>query len=93
LRVGVKPGGHFSRFSRKPALSAVERQRCYQPDQIDVIAALCRAAAGVYVIPIGALGSRQKIALYPNNKNSRGQFERYREAWALMSAIGPAEPT
>jgi hypothetical protein len=68
------------------------RQRCYQPDQIDVVAAYIVPLQVWYVIPIGVLGSRQKIALYPNKKNSRGQFERYREAWELMSGIGPAEP-
>lgn len=57
----------------------------YKPEQIDFLVGYIIPEDAWYVFPIKVLGQRKRIALYPHVPSSRGQFERYREAWCLMA--------
>ena len=64
----------------------------YTKDEIDLLVVYLVPENSWYVIPIGAVGRRQCLYFYPKatfypNGNQRGlrRYEKYREAWELMS--------
>ena len=64
----------------------------YTKDEIDLLVVYLVPENSWYVIPIGAVGRRHSLYFYPKatfypNGNQRGlrRYEKYREAWELMS--------
>ena len=57
----------------------------YTADDIDFLVAYVVPRQAWYVIPVEALACAVNIYLYPDTPQSRGRFERYREAWCLMA--------
>ncbi len=60
------------------------RVRAYRPSEIDFVAALVIPENTWYIIPVRAIGRRTAIGVFPQIPNSRGMFERYKEAWHLL---------
>lgn len=71
---GDAPGRHF-----------------YTPDEVDYIAAYVVLHDAWYIIPVTELGQRRHLRLYPagSRKKNSGDFERFREAWHLMTGAEP----
>jgi PD-(D/E)XK endonuclease len=69
-------------------------RKLYTSDEVDFLVAYIVPLRAWYVIPILALSSVPRIYLYPDNPQSTGQFERYRDAWCLMACPrhGPPRP-
>ncbi len=58
----------------------------YTPDEIDFLVAYIVPENIWYIIPIEAIGQRKGIRFYPHTRRkSRALFEKYREAWCLLS--------
>jgi len=60
----------------------------YTEDEIDFLAAYIVPLDIWYVVPVKAFAPRKCLRFYPSGENSRGQYERYREAWWLMQSYG-----
>jgi len=56
----------------------------YTPDEIDFLIAYIVPEDLWYIVPVGALGSRDGLCFYPNGAG-KGRLERYREAWCQMA--------
>jgi hypothetical protein len=69
-------------------------RKTYTSDEIDFVVVYIVPVRAWYVIPICALTSVPRIYLYPDNPDSTGRFERYRDAWGLMACPrqGPSRP-
>jgi hypothetical protein len=66
--------------------------RPYTADDIDFIVAYVVAHDVWYIIPVGAIGTRVAIRVYPDGsrKSDGGYFEHFREAWPLILGEQPA---
>ena len=60
--------------------------RKYTAYHTDFVAAYVIPEDAWYIIPIAALGGRKSIYVYPANPQSRGMFQKYRDAWQLLRA-------
>jgi hypothetical protein len=60
-------------------------RRHYSSRQVDLIAAYIVPKDAWYLIPIRALGRRTYIGLFPDQPRTTSRFERYREAWHLLT--------
>jgi hypothetical protein len=56
----------------------------YTPQEIDFLVAYVVPHQAWYIVPAKAIPPRANIYLYPHSPNSRGRFERFRDAWCLM---------
>lgn len=52
--------------------------------KVDIVACYCAADNAWYLIPCLEIDSAKTISLAPNNPNSRGKHEKYREAWEIF---------
>lgn len=79
----AKYGGHAVRMCHMQR----GRDRRYGRDEVDFFAVYVGRAEAWYVIPSEAVrvGS---ISLFPQQAHTRGQWERYREAWELLLPRG-----
>jgi hypothetical protein len=59
-------------------------KQCYTSAEIDILAAYIVPEKAWYIIPIKAFTPQQWLSFYPQNKQSQGRFEPYREAWPLL---------
>jgi hypothetical protein len=59
-------------------------KQCYTPAEIDILAAYIVPEKAWYIIPVEAFTPQQWLSFYPQNKQSQGRFEPYREAWSLL---------
>jgi hypothetical protein len=61
--------------------------RAYDPNEVDFIAAYVVLHDAWYLIPVTELGQRRHLRLYPagSRKKNTGEFERFREAWHLIT--------
>ena len=86
LRVQVKSATRYAetRYRVKTTgASAVP----YTPAEIDFFVAYIVPEDVWYIIPIQAIGCRQGVRFYPHTRRqSRAQFEKYREAWCLLAS-------
>ena len=57
----------------------------YTEDDIDFLAAHIVPHDLWYIVPIRAFLGRPLLYFYPNKLNSRGRYEKYREAWCLLA--------
>jgi hypothetical protein len=92
-RVQVKLSGasHHKGFAVRSGWRSNTRHMPYTTEQIDFMAVLIhgervRGKRIWYLIPVGALGGRLSINLYPFGcrKDGEMRFERYRGAWGLL---------
>lgn len=61
--------------------------RAYRTDELDFLAAYVVPEGTWYVIPVRALALRKTIVLFPRQRPTRGgRFEKYKEAWDLLSS-------
>lgn len=57
----------------------------------DFIVVLVIPCAAWYIIPIAEVPpTRQMLTFFPQTKNSRGRYERFREAWHLLGGTFPS---
>jgi len=61
----------------------------YTPKEIDFIAAHIVPLDLWYIVPIQAAGLAKSLRFYPRG-NSKGRFEKYREAWCLFACESKA---
>ena len=87
-RVQVKSAGAFRprTFEVRSHWSGHQHPTPYTPADIDFIAAFVRPLRIWYLIPAKAIKHRFTLHLYPQGAlRSAGEFEKYREAWHLLS--------
>jgi hypothetical protein len=60
-------------------------RRHYSSRQVDLMAVYVVPKDAWYLIPIRALGRRTYISLFPDHPRSTRRFERFREAWHLLT--------
>src|SRR5579863_4750087 len=58
----------------------------YTEDEIDFLAAYIVPLGIWYLIPVKAFAPSKCLRLYPEGEGSRGQYEKYREAWWQMQS-------
>tara|TARA_R110002020_G_scaffold1680_1_gene7649 strand:- start:50 stop:382 length:333 start_codon:yes stop_codon:yes gene_type:complete len=56
----------------------------YNADNVDFFGLVVLPVATIYIVPQSAMADRQKAHVYPENSDSTGQFETYRENWGLL---------
>jgi hypothetical protein len=61
-----------------------DSKTAYGATEIDFLVVLVSPERAWYVIPVRALAGRKAIRLGSNHPQSRGLFEKYREAWGLL---------
>ena len=83
-RVQVKSTQAFHQFSYRCMNSAADCRKPYSPRQIDILALYIIPLDLWYIIPARALAPARDILVYPQNRNSRGRYERFREAWHFL---------
>jgi hypothetical protein len=71
------------RRRKKYCLNLVTGGRSYNAEQIDFLAVYVEPEDLWYVLPIEIVASSQGLGLYPFSRRSK--FERYREAWCLLT--------
>ncbi len=59
----------------------------YRTQELDFVIGYVVPEDAWYVVPARALARRRSFWVYPHRLNSRGRFERYREAWHLLGPI------
>lgn len=59
-------------------------KQCYTASEIDILAAYIVPEKAWYIIPIDQFTPQKWLSFYPQNQNSQGRFEPYREAWNLL---------
>jgi hypothetical protein len=57
----------------------------YTPEEIDILVAYVVQENAWYVIPVKAFAPHRSLQLHPSGGKS-GQYEKYREAWGLMTS-------
>jgi hypothetical protein len=53
----------------------------YTAEEIDFLAAYIVPLDLWYVVPVKAFAPSKCVRFYPEQENSRGRYEKYREAW------------
>ena len=56
----------------------------YHADTVDFFALVILPLYTIYIVPQSALAEKVKAYAYPENPNSAGALERYRENWTLL---------
>jgi hypothetical protein len=85
-RVQVKSTRYVG--ERRFSITARGCTAAYTEDEIDFLAAYIVPLDIWYVLPVKAFAPSKCLRFYPEGENSRGQYERYREAWWLMQSYG-----
>ena len=87
LRVQVKTASQPHRgFYHVEAERHVGRFKCpYKRSEIDFFAVWVGAFLTWYIIPRKAVGNAGSIGVAPHRPHSRGKYEKYREAWHLLT--------
>ena len=86
LRVQVKSTRYVG--ERRYSITARGCTAAYTEDEIDFLAAYIVPLDIWYVVPVKAFVPSKCLRFYPEGNNSRGQYEKYREAWWLMQSYG-----
>ena len=81
LRVQVKSTQYVAPERFGFVINMACRTEPYTVEEIDFVAAYLVPLNLWYVIPIKACLNRSNLLFYPESKNLRGHFEKYREAW------------
>ena len=56
----------------------------YSADSVDFFALVILPLYAIYIVPQSAVSGKVKAYAYPENSNSAGTLERYRENWELL---------
>ena len=73
-----KQGGYSLRTYR----SSME---CYTAKEIDALAGYVAPEEAWYVFPVRVVGRVRSLKLFPGSKKKRSKFERWREAWWVVT--------
>lgn len=57
----------------------------YTPRDIDFLTAYIAPLDTWYILPIGVFENRVSCQLFPSSRRLRSRYEKYREAWGLMT--------
>lgn len=88
-RVQVKSTSVKDHTGRHDRYTAVIAHGCkgklrYTKNDVDLIAVYVIPENAWYIIPIAELGGSIKINIRPFSPNSKGKYERFKEAWDLF---------
>jgi hypothetical protein len=78
-RVQVKSTRYVG--ERRFSITARGCTAAYTEDEIDFLAVYIVPLDLWYLIPVKAFTPRKCLRFYPEDKSSRGRYEKYREAW------------
>jgi hypothetical protein len=81
LRVQVKSTQYVSPKRSGFVINMACRAAPYTEEDIDFLAAYLVPLKLWYIIPVKACLNRRNLLFYPDSKNLRGHYEKYREAW------------
>ena len=56
----------------------------YQADTVDFFGLVVLPLRTIYIVPQESVDERMKVYVYPENPDSNGLLERYRENWGLL---------
>jgi hypothetical protein len=73
-----KQGGYSLRTYR----SSME---CYTAKEIDALAGYVAPEEAWYLFPVRVVGRVRSLKLFPGSKKKRSKFERWREAWWVVT--------
>jgi hypothetical protein len=76
------------RGERRFSITARGCTAAYTADEIDFLAAYIVPLGIWYIVPVRAFAPSKCLRFYPEGNGSRGQYEKYREAWWLMQSYG-----
>ncbi|MGA9967535.1 MAG: hypothetical protein WBQ10_20220, partial [Terriglobales bacterium] len=82
-RVQVKSTRYMG--ERRFSITARGCTDAYTEDEIDFLAVYIVPLDIWYVIPVKAFTPRKCLRFYPEDEGSLGRYEKYREAWWLMT--------
>ena len=57
----------------------------YNPRDIDFLVAYLQPEEAWYVIPVAAFAPRKRLRFYPEGRNPRARYEKYRDAWCQLA--------
>lgn len=56
----------------------------YKPGELDFFAVYIEPLKLWYIIPWSEVGGRRAIYVYPNDPDSNGRYEKFKERWDLL---------
>ncbi len=65
------------------------RKQRYKPSEVDFIVVVLPAVDAWYIIPIDAMKNVRVLSFSPHRPKSRARFEKYRDAWHLLTGEEP----
>lgn len=65
------------------------RGRVYKPSEVDFLVVVIPRVDAWYIIPIDAIKNVRLPSFSPHIPNSKGRFEKYRDAWHLLTGDEP----
>ena len=66
------------------ALNHGKDSSCYHADTVDFVGLVVLPIPTIYIVPQESVDDRMKVYVYPENSDSAGLLERYREIWGLL---------
>ena len=66
------------------ALNRGKDSSSYRPDTVDFFGLVVLPIPTIYIVPQTSVDERMKVYVYPENQDSAGLLERYRENWNLL---------
>ena len=66
------------------ALNHGKDSSSYQADTVDFFGLVVLPLRTIYIVPQDSVNDRIKVYVYPENPDSAGLLERYRENWGLL---------
>jgi len=84
-RVQVKAafrGGKQGGYSLRTYRSSME---CYTAKEIDALAGYVAPEEAWYLFPVRVVGRVRSLKLFPGSKKKRSKFEKWREAWWVVT--------
>lgn len=91
-RVQVKCTGYCGEYAYRVLHRNRRKFKPYTAREIELMAVYVIPLDTWYLIPVGAIGRRRSIRLYPHRRGSSGRYEKYREAWSLLWGKTPDAP-
>jgi len=88
-RVQIKSAWHIQKTTYRLAAQrgAPLGKVPYRTQEVDFVIGYVVPEDAWYVVPAAALARRRNFWVFPHRPQSRGRFERYRDAWRLLGPI------
>ena len=83
-RVQVKSAFSMSDYAYRGTTIGSKQRSRFSSKEIDFLVAYVFPCDAWYIIPARAVDGKMDFAVFPQRRNSRGRYERYREAWHLL---------